>query len=97
MKLENPGTQHLLEEAAERNLGGEFKVVRRWRLFGDRAIHGDLASLAELLREHEEILRKRWGRLAILAENNEEKAQLETSYRELGYIWEVEDREGGGR
>lgn len=91
LKLENPDAQHLLEEAAKKDPGGEFKVVRRWRLFGDRAIRGDLASLAGLLREHEEVLKERWGRLAILAENGEERAEMETSYRELGDIWQVED------
>ncbi len=91
IKFENPDTQRVLEEAAENDPRGALKMVRRWRLFGDKAIRGDLASLAKLLRENEEFLRRRRGRFAILAETAEEKAELETSYRSLGDAWEMED------
>ena len=90
MKFENPETQRAFEEVAE----GEpdaFKVVRRWRLFGERAIRADLASLARLLRENEELLGRRRGRFAILGETAEEKAELATSYKPLGDLWEPEE------
>ena len=91
MKFENPATQRALEEDAKDDPGGALEVVRRWRLFGDRAIRGDLASLVKLLHENEEFLKRQRGRFAIFAENTEEKAELETSYRSLGDTWEMED------
>ncbi len=91
IKFENPETQRALEGAAENNPNGVFKVVRRWRLFGDKAIRGDLANLARLLRENEEFLRSRRGRFAILAETAEEKVELETSYRSLEGAWRTKD------
>lgn len=90
MKFENPETQRLFEEVAERDPGA-FKVVPRWRLFGERAIRGDLPSLARLLRENEELLGRRRGRFAIFGETEEEKAELTTSYRPLGDVWETEE------
>jgi hypothetical protein len=90
VKFENPETQRAFEEAAE----GEpdaFKVVRRWRLFGERAIRADLASLFRLLRENEELLTRRRGRFAIFGETAEEKAELATSYKPLGDLWEAEE------
>ena len=90
MKFENPQTQHAFEEVAE----GEpdaFKVVSRWRLFGERAIRADLASLARLLQENEELLARRRGRFAIFGETAEEKAELATSYKPLGDPWEAEE------
>jgi hypothetical protein len=68
-----------------------FKVVRRWRLFGERAIRADLASLARLLRENEGLLRHRRGRFAILGETAEEKAELAASYKPLGDHWEAQE------
>ena len=90
MKFENPETQRAFEELAE---GGPdaFKVVRRWRLFGERAIRADLASLARLLHENEELLARRRGRFAIFGETAEEKAELATSYKPLGDLWEAEE------
>ncbi len=89
MKFENPETQRAFEEVAEREPDA-FKVVRRWRLFGERAIRADLASLARLLRENEGLLRHRRGRFAILGETAEEKAELATSYKPLGDLWEAD-------
>ncbi len=90
MKFENPETQRAFEELAE---GGPdaFKVVRRWRLFGERAIRADLASLARLLHENEELLARKRGRFAIFGETAEEKAELDTSYKPLGDLWEAEE------
>jgi hypothetical protein len=90
VKFENPETQSAFEKVAE----GEpdvFKVVRRWRLFGERAIRADLASLARLLRENEELLASRRGRFAVFGETAEEKAELATSYKPLGDLWEPEE------
>ncbi len=91
IRFENPGTQRAFEEVVEKDPGGEFKVVRRWRLFGDTAIRGDLANLARLLRENEELLGQRRGRFAIFGETDEEKAELATSYRPLEDAWEMEE------
>ena len=90
MKLENPETQRAFEELAE-GRPDAFKVVRRWRLFGERAIRADLASLARLLHENEELLARRRGRFAIFGETAEEKAELDTSYKPLGDLWEAEE------
>ena len=92
IKFENPHTQHAFEEIAEKGPGGSLKVVRRWRLFGDRAIRGNPASIARLLHENEELLNRRWGRFAILTENAEESAELGTVfYGRLGEVWELEE------
>ena len=91
IRFENPDTQHAFEEAAGKDPGSGFKVVRRWRLFGNTAIRGDLTSLARLLRENEELLGQRRGRFAISGETDEEKAELATSYRPLEDAWEMEE------
>lgn len=89
MKFENPETQRALLKVAEGD--PELEVVRRWRLFGDKAIRGDLTSLEKLLRDNEEFLKSRRGRFAVYAENAEEKAGLEDWRERLGDIWEMED------
>jgi hypothetical protein len=90
VKFENPQTQHAFEEAAEGDPEA-FEVVRRWRLFGERAIRADLASHARLLRKNEELLARRRGRFAVLGETAEEKVELATSYNPLGDTWEAEE------
>jgi hypothetical protein len=90
IKFENADTQRALEEVAKNDPGGALEVIRRWRLFGDKAIRGDLASLAKLLRENEEFLKSRRGRFAVLAETDEEKAELDDWQERLGGIWEME-------
>lgn len=91
IKFENPETQRAFEEIARTVPGDELEVIRRWRLFGERAIRGDLASLAKLVRQNEEFLRSRPGRFAILPESDEERAGLETSYRNFGETWQMEE------
>lgn len=92
IKFENPHAQRAFEEIAQEDPGGALKVVRRWRLFGDRAIRGNPASIARLLHENEELLNRRWGRFAILMENAEESAELDTFfYGRIGEVWEPEE------
>jgi hypothetical protein len=50
----------------------------------------DLASLARLLQENEGLLARRRGRFAMFGETPQEKAELATSYRPLGDLWEAE-------
>ena len=88
MKFENPESQRGMEEAAEKRPA--LKVVCRYYLFGEKAIRGDLASLAELVREHEEFLAPRPGRFAVYPENDEEKAGLDDFYEQVGSLWERE-------
>lgn len=90
MKFENPESQRALEEAARKRPGSTLKVVRRYRLFGEKAIRGDLASLAGLVRGNGEFLRSRPGRLAIYPETDEEKADLDDLPKTLGELWERE-------
>ena len=92
LKFENPETQRTIEELVEREPSRGIEVVRRWRWFGEKVLRGDLESMERLLRDQEEFLSNRRGRLAILPQSEDERAQLAARSKDLGNIWEIEEQ-----